>query len=74
MIAIDMEQTGKNIENFMEKNNMTPRDMQSAFGFGTVNTIYTWIRGKKIPNIDNMVQIADMFGIKIDDIIAVKQI
>lgn len=74
MVAIDMEQTGRNIENVMEKNNMTPRDMQNAFGFGTVNTIYTWIRGKKIPNIDNMVQIADMFGIKIDDIIAVKQI
>lgn len=74
MVAIDMEQTGKNIEKMMEQNDMSPRDMQNAFGFGTVNTIYTWMRGKKMPNIDNIVQIADMFGTKIDDIIATKQI
>lgn len=74
MVAIDMEQTGKNIEKMMKVNGMCPRDMQEAFGFGTVNTIYTWMRGKKMPNIDNMVQMADMFGIRIDDIIAKKQI
>lgn len=74
MVAIDMEQTGKNIEQMMKAKNMTPKDMQNAFGFGTVNTVYTWMRGKKMPNIDNMVQMANMFGIKIDDIIAVKQV
>lgn len=74
MVAIDMEQTGKNIENMMKAKGMCPRDMQEVFGFGTVNTIYTWIRGKKMPNIDNMVQIADMFGTRIDDIIATKKI
>lgn len=74
MVAIDAEQTGKNIEKMMRARNMTPRDMQDAFGFGTVNTIYTWMRGKKMPNIDNMVQMASMFGAKIDDIIAVKQV
>ena len=74
MVAIDMEQTGKNIEQMMKAKNLTPKDMQNAFGFGTVNTVYTWMRGKKMPNIDNMVQMANMFGIKIDDIIAVKQV
>lgn len=74
MVAIDMEQTGKNIEQMMKARNMTPKDMQNAFGFGTVNTVYTWMRGKKMPNIDNMVQMANMFDTKIDDIIALKQI
>lgn len=72
MATVDMEQTGKNIERMMKDRNMTPKDMQRAFGFGTVNTIYTWIRGKKVPNIDNIVQMAEIFDVKMDDIVAVK--
>ena len=74
MPAVDMEQTGKNIEAMMNDRHLTPKDMQRVFGFGTVNTVYTWIRGKKMPNIDNIVMMTGIFGVKIDDIIAVREI
>lgn len=74
MPVVDTEQTGKNIEEMMKNHHMTPKDMQKAFGFGTVNTVYTWIRGKKMPNIDNIVMMTGIFGVKIDDIIAVRNV
>ena len=71
MAVIDMVQTGKNIEREMRERRLTPKDMQNACGLGTVGTVYTWIRGKKMPNLDNMIVLAEMFGVTLDDLIAV---
>lgn len=72
MPVIDVNATGKNIKNMMVKNNMTVKDLQRVFGFSTGQAIYKWISGKSLPSIDNMVVIAAVFDVKIDDIIAIQ--
>jgi len=48
---------------------LTVKDLQDAFGFGTPQTIYKWQQGMALPTIDNLVALATMLGVKIDDIL-----
>lgn len=64
-----MKRTGENIENLRKLNNLTVRDLQEKFGFETPQAIYKWQRGTTIPTIDNLIILAYLFNVKIDDII-----
>ena len=74
MPVIDMVATGENIDRMRREQGMSVKDTQEFFGLGTVNTVYTWIRGKKLPSIDNLVLLADMFGTTIDDILVTRRV
>ena len=41
------------------------------FGFATPQAIYKWQKGTAMPTIDNLVMLAMIFQVKIDDIIVV---
>ena len=45
--------------------------MQQVFGFSTPQAIFKWQRGDALPTIDNIVVLASVFGVKVDDILAV---
>ena len=67
--AIDMAKTGQNIVLLRKKAGLTVRDLQDAFGFGTPQAIYKWQQGLALPTIDNLVVLAALLGVKIDDIL-----
>ena len=71
MPAIDMAATGRNIAGLREKAGLTVKDLQIFFGFATPQAIYKWQHGTAMPTIDNLVALAMIFGVKIDDIIVV---
>jgi len=48
---------------------LTVKDLQDAFGFGTPQAIYKWQQGLALPTIDNLVVLAALLGVKIDDIL-----
>ena len=68
---INTAATGQNINRMRIEAGMTVRDMQQVFGFTTPQAIYTWIHGTAMPTIDNMVILAAMFDVTVDEIIAV---
>lgn len=67
--TIDMVQTGKNITRLRELAGMSVRQLQEIFGFATPQAIYKWQHGTALPTIDNMIVLASVFGVKIDDIV-----
>lgn len=69
--AIDMAQTGKNIVKFRKVAGLSVRDLQMIFGFATPQAIYKWQQGLALPTIDNLVVLAAVLCVKVDDIIAV---
>lgn len=71
MPAIDMVATGKNIIRLREKAGLTVRDLQDVFGFATPQAIYKWQHGTAMPNIDNLVVLANVLDVTMDDIIVV---
>jgi hypothetical protein len=45
--------------------------LQDIFGFATPQAIYKWQKGTAMPTIDNLVVLAMIFQVKMDDIIVV---
>ena len=66
--------TGQNINRMRIAAGMSVKDMQMVFGFTTPQAIYKWIHGTAMPTIDNLVILAAMFGVTMDDIVAVDMI
>ena len=71
--TIDIVATGQNINALRIKVNMSVKDMQQVFGFTTPQAIYKWIHGMNLPTIDNMVILASIFNVTVDEIIAVER-
>ena len=67
--AIDMVATGENITKLRENAGLTVKNLQNLFGFATPQAIYKWQHGTAMPSIDNLVVLAALFGVHIDEII-----
>ena len=67
--AIDMAKTGQNIVVLRKQAGLSVKDLQDAFGFATPQAIYKWQQGLALPTIDNLVVLAALLGVSIDDII-----
>ncbi len=63
--------TGQNINRLRIAAGLSVRDMQMAFGFSTPQAIYKWIHGTALPSIDNLVILADMLNVTMDEIVIV---
>ena len=48
------------------------KDLQREFGFATPQAIYKWQQGLALPTIDNLVILAMLLGVTMDDIIVVQ--
>ena len=69
--SIDMEATGRNITRLRQQAGLTVRDLQEIFGFTTPQAIYKWQHGTAMPTIDNLVVLADVLQVRIDDILVI---
>ena len=69
--VVDMTATGRNIVRLRKQAGMTVRDLQDIFGFSNPQAIYKWQRGQAMPTIDNLVVLAAVLGVGLDDIIIV---
>ena len=74
MPVIDMVATGKNIERMRKTAGLSVRDLKDVFGFATPQAIYKWQHGTAMPTIDNLVVLAALLQVKVDDILVVAKI
>lgn len=68
--SVNMIETGKNIADMRKKAGMTVQDLQNILGFTTPQAIYKWQQGASMPTVDNLVALAAVFGVAIDEIVA----
>ena len=73
MPTVDMTATGLNIKNLKDNAGLTVANMMDILGFSNPNAIYKWMRGDSLPTIDNLVILADIFGVTIDTILVIKK-
>ena len=66
---IDLIKTGENIAKLRENAGYSVKDLQRAFGFATPQAIYKWQQGMSLPNVDNLLTLSTLLGVKIDDIL-----
>ena len=67
--VIDMIKTGQNIGRLRKQAGLSVRDLQDIFGFATPQAIYKWQQGAALPTIDNLVVLAAVLQVRMDDIL-----
>ena len=67
--VIDMVRTGQNIGRLRKQAGLSVRDLQDIFGFATPQAIYKWQQGVALPTIDNLVVLAAILQVRLDDIL-----
>lgn len=68
---IDMIKTGENIERLRRSKGITVRQLQEIFGFATPQAIYKWQHGDALPTVDNLIVLAMVFQLPIEEILVV---
>lgn len=67
--TIDLAQTGANIVSLRKAAGLTVHDLQMVFGFNSPQAIYKWQNGAALPTVDNLIVLAVLFHVRIDDIL-----
>ena len=70
--VIDLRATGQNIKNLRVAAGISVRDLQNILGFTNPQAIYKWQNGDSMPSIDNLVILAAVLGVTVDQILVVK--
>ncbi|HEX3077894.1 MAG TPA: helix-turn-helix transcriptional regulator [Lachnospiraceae bacterium] len=69
--TIDIVRTGQNIVRLREQNGMSVKELQDIFGFATPQAIYKWQHGTALPTVDNLIVLAVVFQVHMEDILVV---
>ena len=72
--TIDMVKTGENIIRLRKARGLTVKDLQTVFGFETPQAIYKWQHGTALPSVDNLVILAALLEVPVDEILVVSQV
>lgn len=72
MPTIDVVKTGQNITRLRQQAGLSVKDLQDIFGFATPQAIYKWQQGATIPTVDNLVVLAAVFHVHVDDILVLE--
>jgi len=66
---IDPERTGKQIKVYMLEKGISVRQIQEYLGLTSVQTVYHWLEGISMPNIDNLYALSQLFQVEVDELI-----
>ena len=67
--TIDLMRTGANIVRLRKAAGLTVHDLHIVFGFNSPQTIYKWQNGAALPTVDNLIVLAALLHVRIDDIL-----
>ena len=71
--VIDMAATGRNITRLRENAGLSVKELQEKMELASLQAIYRWQRGETIPSIDNLIILADVLGVSMNEIIVWKR-
>ena len=75
MWRVNMEKTGAKIRELRLASGYSVEGLRQAMKeLVGVNAIYKWEHGQSLPTVDNMVILADLFGVTIDEIVVTEQV
>ena len=72
--VLDLDATGEKIKTLMKQRGISPRQLQIILNFPYVQTVYNWFAGKNMPTIDNLVVLAQILGVTMDDIVVTSMV
>ena len=67
--VIDLPGTGRNIQRLRQKAGVTVRELQAYFGFEYPQAIYKWQHGECLPSVDNLLALARVLRVPMEDLL-----
>ena len=73
--TIDVPATSQNLKKLRENNNITVAQIQKLLGMENPQSIYIWENPEKkyLPRIDNLITLAKLYKVTLDEIIILKE-
>lgn len=66
---IAVTETGKCIREYMEIQGLSVKDVQEYMGFAAPQAVYHWLNGRRLPTIDHLYALGELFHVPIDAIL-----
>lgn len=71
--VIDAGRSGKLLKEVCRKRDVSAKDLQKYLHLGSVQAVYHWFRGERMPNIDNLYAISKFLDVRLDDLLVSSQ-
>lgn len=72
MPTVNLILTGRNIRAMRRQRGLSVKDLQDIFGFATPQAIYKWQQGATLPTVDNLVVLASVFDVPMEQILVIE--
>lgn len=69
---LDKVSTSNLIRTYIAKTDLTYEKLADLLQLNTPRVIYDWLSGKKLPNVENLYNLALIFNVKIEDLLVLK--
>ena len=72
MVSINMEQTGRHIRALMAEKGLNVKQVGEIMGL-EYQSPYKWVHGKCLPNAEHLVELSELLGVSIEEILVVER-
>ena len=69
---INVDTTGKQLKRIRKEHNFSVQDIQHQIGLISAQAIYKWERGQALPSLDNIVILAKLYEVTLDDLLVIE--
>lgn len=69
IVKINKFKTGRKINNLMLERNISVLRLQQMMGLETTQSIYKWLNGKSLPDLDHMATLCYIFDVPMDELL-----
>lgn len=70
-LKLDKKQTGQRLYELIEQSTYTREGIADFLDLTSPRVIYDWTNGLKLPSTENLVNLAHLFNVRIEDILAI---
>lgn len=74
IVRVNARETGKRIKQKMMRAGMRAKQLKGCMGYKSDTTVYRWCRGEKLPGLDDMVMLAHVLKVTINDLIVTEEV
>ena len=72
--SIDVEASGKRINEIRKAKNYSVKELQEYFGFAGPQAIYKWLSGQGLPSVDHLLALSYLFHTPMGELLVYKTI
>lgn len=70
-LKVDKKETGLNIYRLIEKSGFTREEIAQFLELKSPRVIYDWANGIKLPGTENLLNLAKLLNVQVEDILAI---